>query len=127
MTLNEYQALASRTINQKLSNEEMLMHALHEIASECGEIHSFFQKVYQGHEIDEAKLKLEIGDLIWGASEFCTAKGWSLEDVAYDNIKKLKDRYPDGFSVERSLHRNQESDHPMSDVEKAIYRTICKR
>lgn len=106
MMLNEYQSLAARTINPKLSNDEMLMHALHEIASECGEIHSLFQKAYQGHPLDENVLLLEVGDLLWGASEICTAKGWSLDDVAYANIIKLKNRYPDGFSEEKSLHRN---------------------
>ena len=49
MTLNEYQALASRTINKDLSTAATLAHSLHEIAAECGEIHSHFQKLYQGH------------------------------------------------------------------------------
>ena len=106
MTLNEYQDLAARTINHELSDAETLLHALHEIAAECGEIHSLFQKVYQGHEMDDHKLMLEVGDLIWGAAEFCTAKGWKLDDVANANIAKLKDRYPDGFSKGKSLYRD---------------------
>ena len=36
MTLNEYQALAARTINRKLNAHQMHMHALHEMASEVG-------------------------------------------------------------------------------------------
>lgn len=36
---------------------------------------------------------------------FCTAKGWSLDDIMRMNIDKLKERYPDGFDVERANHR----------------------
>ena len=82
MTLNEYQSLASRTINKSLSESQVVMHALHEIASECGEIHGHFQKLYQGHKLDEDALMLEIGDLLWGLAELCTASGWMLQDVA---------------------------------------------
>jgi hypothetical protein len=38
-------------------------------------------------------------------AEYCTAKGWSLDDIMRMNIDKLKERYPDGFKAEQSLHR----------------------
>ena len=106
MTLNEYQALAARTINRKLNAHQMHMHALHEMASEVGEIHGIYQKALQGHPVDRDALKLEAGDLLWGICEFCTVMGWDLEDVSQANIDKLQRRYPDGFSVERSVHRD---------------------
>lgn len=108
MTLNEYQTLAGRTINHSLSPDMAQLHALHEMASEVGEIHSIFQKVYQGHAIDDEALCLEVGDLLWGVAELCTVRGWCMEDVAAKNIQKLKKRYPDGFDAERSLHREVE-------------------
>ncbi len=108
MTLNEYQVLAGRTINHSLSPDRAQLHALHEMASEVGEIHSIFQKVYQGHAIDDEALCLEVGDLLWGIAELCTVRGWSMEDVARKNVEKLKKRYPDGFDAERSLHREEE-------------------
>lgn len=127
MTLNEYQALAARTINKDLSAHEALMHALHEIASECGEIHGHFQKVYQGHPMDEDALKLEVGDMIWGLAEFCTVKGWYLGDIALANLKKLENRYPDGFSADRSINRDDPDIESMNHVERQIFRTFCKR
>lgn len=108
MTLNEYQDLAARTINKSLFESQIMMHALHEIASECGAIHGHFQKLYQGHKLDENALMLEVGDLLWGIAELCTASGWMLEDVAQANIEKLERRYPDGFSEERSRNRQEE-------------------
>lgn len=105
LTFSEYQQLAARTINQSLTDEKMELHALHEIAGEVGEIHSLYQKVYQGHELDTMELCLEVGDLLWGIAELCTVRGWDMGVVAERNIAKLKKRYPDGFDPERSVHR----------------------
>jgi NTP pyrophosphatase (non-canonical NTP hydrolase) len=105
MTLDEYQKLAARTINPALTVADAQRHALHEIASECGEIHGLYQKTFQGHALDEHDLILEIGDLLWGIAELCTAHGWSLDMVANFNIEKLKKRYPHGFDAEKSMHR----------------------
>lgn len=105
MTGNEYQELAARTINQGLTFEERKFHALHGMVGEIGEIHSIYQKMYQGHAFEVDHVKKEFGDLLWFIAEYCTAKGWSLDDIMRMNIDKLKERYPDGFKVEQSLHR----------------------
>ena len=107
MTLNEYQKAAARTINPALYPEQMLDHAIHGMAGEVGEIHSLFQKAFQGHPLDPEHLKKELGDELWMLAEACTAMGWTLEDIAKTNISKLNDRYPDGFSADRSLHRKE--------------------
>lgn len=107
MTLNEYQELAARTINRGLAVEDVKAHALHLIAAECGEIHSIYQKLYQGHAFKTNDLMKEIGDLLWGIAELCTYYDFSLERVAEMNIEKLKARYPEGFSAKRSLHRQE--------------------
>ena len=109
MTGNEYQDLASRTINKALltANTALAYHALHGMVGEIGEIHSLYQKVYQGHNIDNDHLKKEVGDLLWFIAEYCTSMDWSLEEVMELNIEKLKARYPDGFEVERSTHRQE--------------------
>ncbi len=107
MTLNEYQKAAARTINPALYPEQMLHHAIHGMAGEVGEIHSLFQKAFQGHPLDPEHLKKELGDELWMIAEACTAMGWTLEDVAHENIVKLQRRYPEGFSTDRSLHRKE--------------------
>ena len=105
MTLNEYQELAGRTMNHNLNREEMLRHSLFEMCSEIGELQGIYQKVYQGHKIKTEEVKKEVGDIMWGLAEFCTVNGWWLEEIANLNIEKLKERYPEGFSEERSLNR----------------------
>lgn len=107
MTFEEYQARAARTINKDLSGGQMERHALHEIAGECGEIHSLYQKELQGHLMDYDALRMEIGDLLWGIAELCTVHGWNLGDVAEENIAKLYRRYPEGFDPERSRNRGE--------------------
>lgn len=107
MTLNEYQNLAARTINTKGSTLDIIGHALHGLAAEVGEVHSLYQKEYQGHPLDLNELKKEAGDCMWFVAELCTAYGWALEEVAQANIAKLLHRYPNGFEADRSIHREE--------------------
>ncbi len=102
---NEYQKLAARTINHALTERQQELHALHGMVGEIGEIHSLYQKIFQGHGFDEAHLMKEVGDLLWFIAEYCTAHGWELEEVMQLNIDKLKARFPEGFSEDKSLHR----------------------
>jgi len=107
MTGNEYQKMASRTINTEFGAEGVEQHALHGLAGEVGEIHSIYQKSFQGHKIIDTQIKFEIGDLLWFIAELCTCYGWDLEDVMEMNIRKLKKRYPNGFESERSINREE--------------------
>lgn len=105
MTGNEYQELAKRTMSCECGMAEN--HALHGLVGEIGELHSLYQKIYQGHPFDEEHAKKELGDILWFIAEYCTAMSWKLEDVMKMNIDKLIARYPDGFEKEKSLHRKK--------------------
>lgn len=105
MTLNEYQKLAARTISNDLTPLGQLRHGLFGLCGEVGEVHSLFQKEYQGHSLDKEHLLKELGDCLWMIAEICTATEVDLENVAQINIDKLKARYPKGFSADKSLNR----------------------
>ena len=106
MTPNEYQKLAVRTCSiPHDEHNDMVCHAVFGLTSEAGEVAGIFQKRYQGHAVSDEHLKKEIGDCLWMIAELCTAFGFTLEDVMQLNIDKLRARYPDGFSEEKSLHR----------------------
>lgn len=109
-TMDGYQILAARTIDRNLPEKHVEAHALHGMVAELGEIHGIFQKRFQGHEMDDEHLKRELGDLLWFIAEFATARHWLLSDVAETNIEKLRQRYPEGFEAERSLHRRPDDD-----------------
>lgn len=104
LTLNECQKLAMRTCNIKNAGDK-LFHAVFGLTSEAGEVAGIFQKVYQGHELNAEALNKELGDALWMLAEACEAVGTTLNEVAILNIEKLRKRYPDGFSAERSLNR----------------------
>lgn len=106
ITGNTYQSLAERTINDELLPTELLNHALHGMVGEIGEIHSLYQKLYQGHQIPDVEhLKKEVGDLLWFIAEFCTVNGWELDDIMKLNIEKLIARFPNGFESDKSVNR----------------------
>ena len=66
MIFTEYQALARRTQNRRLTPDEKLRHALCGLPAEVGEICGHFQKVYQGHPLIVEKVAEEMGDDVLG-------------------------------------------------------------
>ena len=74
--------------------------------------HELFHKHPKGHVIKEPELtrenrREELGDILWYLTWLCSEFGFGLEEVAQANIDKLKRRYPEGFSVERSINRKE--------------------
>lgn len=109
MTGNEYQKLAMRTCNIPYDNDEdKLRHAVFGLTSEAGEVAGIMQKVYQGHDFDKEHMKKELGDCLWMIAEACDSLGFNMDDVMELNIEKLKARYPHGFSIDKSLHREKD-------------------
>lgn len=108
MRFDEYQALARRTQNPELGANETLEHALWGLASECGEVCGLFQKHLQGHPIEAADVRKEVGDVLWMLAELCDVLEMGLGQIAEENIEKLKRRYPQGFEAWRSVGRDEE-------------------
>lgn len=99
MTLDEFQATASRTTNVALSDRERLLDAAAGLAEESGEVLSLVRKhAFQGRPLDRERLKLELGDALWCLAMTAQSVGFSLEQVAAGNIAKLQARYPGGYS-----------------------------
>ena len=114
MLLNEYQAKAMTTCMESSNN---LSYMLLNLVGEVGEFSSKVAKAIRKEEItiggeaaigiivnhpvvenDTAyhfmceELKKEAGDILWQLSGLCTVMGWSLEDVAQQNLDKLASR-----------------------------------
>ncbi len=96
MDFLEYENSAARTINPELGANERLIDAAAGLAEEAGEALSLVRKhLYQGKELDRAKLEKELGDALWCLAMTARAAGLSLDRVATVNIAKLELRYPD--------------------------------
>lgn len=106
MTINEYQALAMRTSNRKISPDYHLLNGVLGLAGESGEIADLVKKNWmQGHVLDLEHVAKELGDVCWYIAETASAIGYDLETIMEMNIEKLRKRYPDGFDSERSQNR----------------------
>ena len=106
MTANEYQKLAMTTLNPKLSRKDVLINGVMGLCGEAGEAIDIVKKhLHQGHELDKAALAKELGDIAWYLAETAYALEIPLEEILKGNIKKLQERYPEGFSEKNSINR----------------------
>jgi len=106
MTINEYQKLAMTTLNTELDKKDVLINGVMGLCGESGEVIDIVKKhLAQGHELDKEKIIKELGDVAWYMAEIATVLDVDLEDVLVQNIEKLKKRYPEGFSTEKSINR----------------------
>lgn len=107
MTLNEYQLLAARTMKPWRDITEDLSDYILGLVGEAGELANTAKKMlFHGHDWDKQKLLEEAGDVMWYLTTVVTVLNASLEEVARQNIEKLRKRYPEGYSDERSRIRN---------------------
>ena len=52
-------------------------------------------------------MKRELGDVLWYWVQGCRALGFTPDEVMDENIRKLEQRYPNGFEVVKSEHRQE--------------------
>lgn len=105
MTLEEFQNEAMRTCPDSTSLEVLALG----VAGEGGEVCELVKKHKgHGHPLDKEKLAKEIGDVLWYLATISRIGcGMSLDEVAKMNVLKLRARYPEGFSSERSINREE--------------------
>lgn len=96
-SFDEYQKQALTTA--KFNDDEFkdMMHWALGVTGESGEIAEKFKKIIRDKngvisEEDKAELSKEIGDVLWYLSVLAHQLGLSFEDVASDNLEKLKSR-----------------------------------
>ena len=123
MELNQYQTLAMRTDSSYKNSKDRLLNGLMGLNGEAGEAIDVAKKhLFQGHELDYDLLAEEIGDVLWYCALCADAMDISLDDIAEMNIAKLKKRYPDGFSEDKSINRLKDA---VIEELKPDYREHC--
>lgn len=106
MTINEYQKEALRTASGMSKEYPLILNGVLGLGGESGECLDIVKKhLFQGHELDTEHLAEELGDVAWYLAVSAHAIGTDLESILQGNVDKLRKRYPDGFDVERSVHR----------------------
>ena len=116
--MQEYQKAAMRTndgkctgrliefIDKSLLDDGGILNASLGLSGEVGELNDMIKKaIFHGHKIPLVAIKKEIGDVMWYVAMMCESFGFDMCEIAQMNIDKLKARYPEGFSEERSQNR----------------------
>jgi len=101
MTFDDYQKQALTTV---ISTDDSFKDTLHWVLGLCGEAGEVAEKVKKiirdknGAISDEDKTELakELGDVLWYLAVFAHEMGFSFEEVAASNLKKLQDRQARG-------------------------------
>jgi len=102
---NIYQHQAMRTA-KTLGFEGDLTHSALGLAGEAGEYVDAVKKyVVYGRHLDKENAAEEIGDILWFCALACSTLGVSMQQVAQENIDKLKRRYPEKYSDEFAAKR----------------------
>lgn len=110
MEINEYQKAAMRTVSPvaAVTDENLLLEGVMGMNGEAGECIDLVKKnIFQGHDLDREKLIEELGDVCWYVATTAEALGVPLEYVLQRNVDKLRGRYPEGFEVDKSVHREE--------------------
>ena len=110
MTLKEYQKKAMTTCLPESKNfSYMFLNLVGEVGEFASKVAKHIRKghycimdnlIVDGFNIDDLKnpeealeeLKKEAGDVLWQLSGLCSVMGWSLEDIAQQNLDKLASR-----------------------------------
>ena len=109
MTLEEYQERAMTTCLPESENfAYMMLNLVGEVGEFAGKVAKAIRKdlskienndlrMYSHGDDDAAwdreyELRKEAGDVLWQLSGLCSVMGWSLEDIARQNLGKLADR-----------------------------------
>ena len=104
---NDYQRLAMASLNPALKRKDVLINGVMGLCGESGEAIDIVKKhLHQGHPLDKEKLAKELGDIAWYLAETAYALDIPLEKILRGNLEKLARRYPEGFSPDKSIHRN---------------------
>ena len=105
---DRYQRQTRRTWRGDGSVQDQIDNAVLGLVGEGGEIAEKWKKHrFQGHEWNCDNVAEEIGDILFYAARLAELIGWDLSTVADANIEKLRRRYPEGFSEERSRNREE--------------------
>lgn len=118
MNIKEFQELSKRTMPKVgsqvnvdgdiliMSRPLIVANYAMGLTGEAGEVTDLLKKnVFHGHALNREEVEKEIGDFMHYAVGLATLFNLDMEVILEKNIKKLKERYPNGFNQADSIMR----------------------
>ena len=101
-----FQREAKRSLRDDLPYEAMCSNMCMGLAGEIGEVIDIMKKhIYQGKELDITDVIEEVGDVLWYIANFCNVNNITMDECMESNIKKLRERFPNGFTIKDANER----------------------
>ena len=93
-------------ITPELSHNVRLLYTLIGLTTEAGEALDVLKKcLFYKRKFDLDHFVVELSDVLWCLTMAADIAGYSLEDLMEINVKKLRKRYPNGFTTEDANNR----------------------
>ena len=107
MTFDEYQKAAAQTRSETCDT----VYVAAKLPIEAGEAAQLaIKEKYHGKSINLAMLEDELGDTLWYLAQLAADYGFSLEEVADANIRKLEQRHGERYNA---AHYQKQDDLPV--------------
>ena len=101
-----FQREARRSLRDDLPYEAICSNMCMGLAGEIGEVIDIMKKhIYQGKELDITDVIEEVGDVLWYIANFCNVNNITMDECMESNIKKLRKRFPNGFTTKDANER----------------------
>ena len=109
-TLKEYQKICNSTAKRFDDPQKAIMTWGLGLTGEAGDIAGCIKKTY-AHDNNQTKgIRENLGDAMWYAAMICNFYKWNMQEVLEENLKKLKKRYPEGFTIKDANRDNTRID-----------------
>jgi NTP pyrophosphatase (non-canonical NTP hydrolase) len=106
MDLNAYQYLANQTDQRPGRDEQALALPLLGLASEVGSLVNQYKKRIrdgEAHELFDDRAAIELGDILWYVANLSEKLGFSLQDIADQNLRRINERWATEIAEEPAL------------------------
>lgn len=104
-----YPTIVEATAKTMAPQKEQLQEISMGLVGELGEVVDVLKKhLFHSHTIDEDHLKEELGDILFYWTWLAVLVfGFDRAEIMLRNADKLHERYPEGFSAEKSINRSE--------------------
>jgi len=88
-----------------------LLHGMIGVCTEAGELQDMVKKaLIYNKPFDRVNVLEECGDVLWYLALCLDACGFTMQEAMERNIAKLRTRYPDKFSSDKAINRDEASE-----------------